>query len=147
MESPTQTESTASIAGNANDRDTAQTEPAPVRQSPGTPLDPLVAGAIFDSKWIIEQAPGNYTIQLATGSNLEALKATLKREAGSHPSAWFELPGPSKTLYSAVVGSFPGRAKASEALAALSDRARSTQPWIRRFSELQVLVQAQGSQR
>lgn len=106
----------------------------PERLSDG-PADAVAARA-----WLLAQPADNFTIQLATGSNESALRDLLATQSHAQPGAWFRLPGDSAVLYTAVLGSFASFAAAASTLESLPEAMRETRPWIRRFRELQQLL-------
>lgn len=118
---------------------------SPPRADPAAPpaaarVAPAPAGsARAGHAWVQAQDPDHFTVQIISSPSEAAVREHLRR----HP-----LPGVTATYpyrqggidrFALLYGTFPDRAKASEALRGLPEDHRRSSPWVRSFRELRAL--------
>ncbi|RMG50790.1 MAG: tetratricopeptide repeat protein [Gammaproteobacteria bacterium] len=103
---------------------------APVAETQETKLMP--APEVVGLEWLQDQPDDHWTLQLAAGSNMKALQALRPRldPKGEH-SAIVPFVREGSLLYALIMGSYPERARALEARAALPAEFHAARP--RRF--------------
>lgn len=110
------------------------------RSSPALVLDDEVAG----NRWLRQQVPRNYTVQLHALSSREGAAGVVRRFTGLGLQ-WVELnaaPPPYRILW----GSFADPRQAHQAFATLPEPVRATvaRPVVRKFSALQSLLEGRS---
>ncbi len=107
-------------------------------QGPTPRAAPAPRARLHDRRWIASRPGDHYTLQLLATSARERIPAFLDRHHLHGDAAWFEHAGRRPPLYALVLGDYPSRTQAQTAAAALPESLRGTQPWLRRFSEVQT---------
>lgn len=101
------------------------------------PAPDLPPAAVHDLAWVLAQPPDHFTLQVAAGSSLASLTKLIARHAdGAAAAVFLHRPG-AREPYSAVLGSFPDQAAASERLARLPAALARNTPLLRRYARLQ----------
>jgi TPR repeat protein len=133
----------ASISGSpATGVSAASSTPRPDAARPAAPAPSHGGGAQAGGgvAWIAALAPGRYTVQLASfveRSAAERLRSSLP--AGT-PSAVYASRPAERRRYAVVMGDYPSTREAEAAVAALPQRLRRLQPWIRRVEQIQAVM-------
>ncbi len=99
-----------------------------------------VTPAIHDNTWLISQDPAHYTVQIANGTNEDAIMKILQHHDHSVARARLRLDASAPPRYVAIVGAFANYFDALNYLNALPATLTGTKPWIRRFASLQELT-------
>lgn len=102
----------------------------------------LAPAPVRDDAWVRAQNPAHYTIQIANGTNAEAIDETLAHHGHGVARARVRLDAAGQARYLAIVGVFANYFDALNYLNALPPDLTGTKPWIRRFSSLQALATA-----
>ncbi|MGR9089703.1 MAG: SPOR domain-containing protein [Gammaproteobacteria bacterium] len=104
-------------------------------------LEPSIAAPpIHDDTWVVRQDAAHYTVQIANGTNEDAIIEILKHHEQSVERARFRLSASEPPRYVAIVGVFTSYLEALNYLNALPATLTGTKPWIRRFGSLQALI-------
>jgi len=103
--------------------------------------NPASSDGILTRDWIMQQNPGHFTVQLATGVSEAAMIYFLERGNFEHERAYFRFLYRDEDRYTSVYGSFNSRENARQALNALAPELKTARPWIRRFREVQAMLQ------
>jgi len=98
---------------------------------------PDKVGDIESANWILLQKPNQFTVQLSSSTDLESIKAFLKRTGLDSPNSIFSYKQGNVTRYALVHGLFPTTQAASAAIEKMDPFARRDQPWIRSVRQLQ----------
>ena len=88
-------------------------------------------------KWINQQQPNQYTLQLLGTYNKYALTSFAKQHNLEKDTAWFVTQRNGRNWYTLVHGHFTTRESARQAISALPEALQKTKPWIRRFDGIQ----------
>ncbi len=98
------------------------------------------SGQIKKQEWLQEQDPDNYTIQVyGSGDNKDISKQFDKYQLGSRHKnvAWFQTVRKNKAWFSLVVGHYPDRASAREAVMQLPE-SMVKGAWVRSYRSIQA---------
>jgi DamX protein len=87
--------------------------------------------------WVRERPPGQFTIQIIAGDDLEALHRFARRVSMEADVAWFRTRRGDQDWYALVTGEYPDMASAQAAAARFPAPVRRNQPWIRTFGSIQ----------
>ncbi len=90
--------------------------------------------------WIRAQVPTNYTVQLATVVDEQAIIGFLLTEKLPFETAYFPIDVQGRRRYSAIMGSFDKRVDAQAALESLAPRLRRARPWVRKLESVTRLI-------
>ncbi len=96
---------------------------------------------IHREEWIARQDPAEFTLQVMSGGNEQALVAMLERESLNGDVAYFRADG--ETRYTALYGVFRTQAEAEAARAELPASLQRVKPWVRSFGVVQNLISHQ----
>jgi len=95
-------------------------------------------GQIKKQDWLLEQDPDNYTIQVyGSGNNKDISKQFDKYQLGSRHKnvAWFQTVRKNKAWFSLVVGRYPDRTSAREAVMQLPE-SMTKGAWVRSYRSI-----------
>jgi TPR repeat protein len=120
---PVGTEIASAKAGPSYDEDT---EPSPT--------------GIKREKWILDQPPDHYTIQIGSITSEEDLVNFLKRHNIENDSAYIQIVIDGVTRYNAFYGLFSNYQEAEQAISGLPGEIQRASPWIRNIRILQRLI-------
>ncbi|TVP87733.1 MAG: hypothetical protein EA347_07135 [Thioalkalivibrio sp.] len=101
---------------------------AAARETPAGPLGP---------DWVRQRPPGDFTIQIIAGADLDALHRFARRMPIETEVAWFRTRRGEQDWYALVVGAYPDLASARAGAARLPNQVRRNEPWIRTFRSVQ----------
>lgn len=100
---------------------------------------PSAAGG-KDGRWLLEQPPGAYTVQLVTLSSAERAAAFVAEQAEPQRFATYQLARDGRTLHVVVYGVFDSKAEAERAARALTGSAAKVKPWIRTLAQVHTAI-------
>lgn len=100
----------------------------------------IVNTPIHDESWLRGQDPAHYTVQIANGTNKDAIMEILEHHDRDVARARLRLNTPEPPRYIAIVGVFSNYIDALNYLNALPSTLTGMKPWIRRFDSLQELT-------
>lgn len=86
--------------------------------------------------WLWSQDPRHYTLQLTAGTDKRAIEALIKRHNLKGKAIYFHRLRDGKDWYILLYGSYPGYAKAQQALKQLPLAVQKAKPWARTFSAI-----------
>ena len=140
------------VGSSASPKDPAQTQQiekpgiedgpaAEPAQSGGEPAEVTVSTEVLGHDWINQQASDTFTMQLFVGDSESAVERQLKRYESVRPAAVYEYRANGKSLFAAVYGQFASRDSAKNGVAELPKSLRKNSPWIRRFGDIQNLIE------
>ena len=98
------------------------------------------SGPIHDDAWVLRQDAAHYTVQIANGTNEDAIIEILQQHDRGIERARFRLNASGPPRYVAIVGDFANYLDALNYLNALPAPLTGTKPWIRRFGSLHELA-------
>ena len=115
---------------------------APVQTPEAQPgaNDPLLSEAsslqtLRSARWLREQAPGSYAIQIMGSRDAEALQRFALAHRLSADAAWFTTTLAERPWHVLVYGNYPSRAEAISAIAQLPAALRAGGPFTRTIAE------------
>ncbi len=98
------------------------------------------AGVLHDSRWLLQQNPKAYTVQLVTSPSQADMARFIDRnvEQLALPSLAFSVTEhDQRERYNLFFGVFPTITQARAAIAALPPELRANRPWVRQFRSIQ----------
>ena len=101
------------------------------------------AAALHDSRWLLQQNPKAYTVQLVTSPSQADMARFIDRnvERLALDSLAFSVTGhDQRERYNLFFGVFPTSSQARAAIAALPPELRANRPWVRQFRSIQDSV-------
>ena len=117
-----------------------ESEPAP---SPDKETVKQSTNGIRQGTWILDQDPNNYTIQLLGTGNEKLLVALIKRLKLTDKTAYYKNSRLDKPWYALTYGTYSSVTEANDAINNLPDELLKGQPWIRKFGDIQPLINNQ----
>lgn len=112
----------------------------PAATKEGQSVNPPRARQGSGHKWLRNQPPDSYTLQIAVASNREAAEAFVTQQNLAGQVKVVTLSREGKTYYYLLMGTFADRDSALDRLARLSTEVKKSKPWPRKFMELQPLA-------
>jgi len=91
---------------------------------------------VFKNDWVLKQNPKNYTLQIASGDNLEILLQLTTTYPPKIEAAIFESKVKGKKVYGLLYGKFPDAKLAQEKAKNLPDKLQKWKPWVRKFGDI-----------
>jgi len=131
---------------------TAAAEQPVVAVTPETPQPaPVPAGetmmqsadGIRQDSWILAQDPASYTIQLLGTGNEKLLVALIKRLNLTDKAAYYRNASLDRPWFALTYGTYSSVSEANEAINRLPDDLLKGQPWIRKYGDIQPLINVQ----
>ncbi len=120
-------------------------EEAVVTQDPRPDPEPLSTTPAFetpagvrDGRWLLEQNPAYFTLQLVTVSAADRAAAFVGEQQDPREFAIYQLQRDGRTLHVVLYGLFSSRAAAERAAANLPPGLGNVQPWIRPLEQVQT---------
>ena len=101
------------------------------------PLAQVSPGESLSADWLKNMSPNRYTLQLVGGANEEAIKSFVREHGSYRKLGYFETDRQGEPWYVVVYGDFPNRETATDAVANLPNKLRSSKPWPRTASDIQ----------
>jgi DamX protein len=127
----------------------AATDPAAVTHSAGsvdtshTAFDEAsVPAAVRSSKWLLDQSPAMFTVQLASFSTGERLVSYLAQQKSPGSFGWYPIERGGKRLYVVTYGQFATRTDAMQAAGNLPPETGKVEPWVRPMSMVQDAIRS-----
>lgn len=111
--------------------------------SPGKETIEQSTNGIRQGSWILAQNPNNYTIQLLGTGNEKLLVALIKRLKLTDGAAYYKNSHFDKPWYALTYGTYSSVSEANDAINNLPDELLKGQPWIRKFGDIQSLINVQ----
>lgn len=110
---------------------------AQLRQDAVQPGQPPQVELVFGpQEWIRVQAPGNYTLQLASSRNSRLIKRYYAEYQLQGRGGYFL--NQKRNQYALVYGAYPSVADATKAIETLPEELRQWQPWVRQLRQIQA---------
>ncbi|MGM0594949.1 MAG: SPOR domain-containing protein [Pseudomonadota bacterium] len=100
-------------------------------------LSGTAEGGVKDTAWVWSQAPERFTIQLAAGSDAQALESAMRQVNLPGELAVVRSQRDGGPWFALVYGSFASKEAARGTIARLPDTLKQSGPWPRSFAELQ----------
>lgn len=108
--------------------------PAPVPAALDSPAPPLTG--LKDTKWLIEQNPAHFTLQLVAYAKLDEIQRAANKLGPSEQIAYFPLLRNGKRLYAIVYGVYPNESSARAAISAIPKSLGSINPIVKTFRSI-----------
>ena len=112
----------------------AQPKIIETKQSTSTPK------TLWDQSWINRQPGHHLTLQLLASQNKKSLTEFVQQHSIKDFAVAFETQKNLKPLYVLIIGSYPDRAQATQAITQLPASLKSIKPWIRDYKSIQLLL-------
>lgn len=94
--------------------------------------------ALDPQLWVYLQAPGRFTLQLASSRDRASIEQALERYELAGRAGLYRSERGGETRFALVYGSFESAAAARKALATLPSALRQWEPWVRRMRDVQA---------
>ena len=108
---------------------------------PPAPAATSAPAQMQDSAWIRSRAPDRFTIQIAAGRDLQALRRSARGLPSDVERAWFSSQRDGRNWYTLIAGDYGDRNRAGRAVAELPAQMRRNQPWIRTFGSIHEIME------
>jgi DamX protein len=116
---------------------------APSRPADNVPKPPARAATrVGDEAWLLEQAPGNYTVQIFGSHEHEAVERFKRGSRLKDRLAWYRTSRNGRDWYVVVMGSYASRDAARRAIAALPAEVKRNNPWPRSLGAVQESIRS-----
>ena len=109
----------------------------PARPTAETSAPVLGISGVEAGEWLAAQPAGNYTVQLMVSAQQESLAGLIEQHRLPAPLAVYGLQRDTQQLYGLIQGSYPNRAAAERAAAALP---AGVQSWVRSIASVQEVI-------
>lgn len=113
---------------------------APVSVIPVEERSVLPTGAFKNARWLLDQDPNRFTLQLLSLSSAERAVAFMNRQSSPSEFAWYQMQRDDKTLYVITYGVFSSQSAAQAAVAGFTGELASIKPWVRPLNLVQDTV-------
>ena len=90
--------------------------------------------------WLLRQEPNHYALQLTASGNEHNIRAFIDRHKLSSKAAYYKSLRAGDDWYCLLYGTYPDYDQARQALAALPNPLRDSEPWIRPLSSVQKSI-------
>ena len=91
--------------------------------------------------WIREQDPRYYTLQLASSKNPKLIQKYYRENKLEGEAGYYRNYRQGKNWYALVYGSYPSINEAKQAVDSLPVELRKWSPWVRKFQDIQRIMQ------
>lgn len=135
----------------ANTTPSDQADPSPGQRAdagtaaealtPPQPSGDILGGVISGEQWIQRREPDRFTIQLLAGDNETALRTHATKHGMTSMSAVYRTLRNGQPWFALVHGEFVDSASAREAVASLPELWQENSPWIRKFGDIQRVME------
>jgi len=100
--------------------------------------DPVTNDPLLDEIWLVSLNPEEFVVQIASSTNLTALKDYAQEIQTEEPKAIypFQATSEGELVYGASIGVYPSRSLAIEKATALSDKENLSGAWVRQVKEI-----------
>ena len=106
------------------------------------PTAPAPAGDGDASEWIAAQPGENFTIQIFATQNKSSIDALIEKISFTETTRWFRFEKDNQTWYALLQGSYGSRREAEASVGRLPKNIQISSVWIRRFSDVQLVINA-----
>jgi len=103
-----------------------------------TPTTVTKLNGINDERWILDQDPNHFTLQVLGTGNKNSIKTFIKKHNLVENPAVFQTLRNGKQWYSVIYGSYDSKASAAEVKKQISNK--RLKPWLRRFDSVQAKI-------
>ena len=124
------------ITGEADATAATGSAPVPVIEA-GSPAQIGSSDGVKGARWVLQQAPEDYTLQLMTLSRREGGVALIKRQSNADDFAMVPVERDDKVMHLLIYGAFSSRAAAQRAADEMGGELAEINPWIRTFEGIQ----------
>ena len=128
----------ASLQGTAAEPAAADEQLAPTANS--STLAESAVPVSNGNDWIRAQPDTDFTLQLLASQNRDAVNQMLGNNGLAETAVVVSFKKASQQWFAVVLGSYPDRQSATDAVAALPSALQSLKPWIRPFSSLKPIL-------
>lgn len=115
---------------------------APVSVIPVEERSVLPTGAFKNARWLLDQDPNRFTLQLLSLSSAERAVAFMNRQSSPSEFAWYQMQRDDKTFYVITYGVFSSQSAAQAAVAGFTGELASIKPWVRPLNLVQDTVRS-----
>ncbi|MDQ2696197.1 MAG: SPOR domain-containing protein [Pseudomonadota bacterium] len=105
------------------------------------PVTPPARPLLYESAWVLTRDPGRYTLQILSGTDHGGIGRMARHQALPTPRAFYSTRQQGRRWYALIAGEYASEAEARAAAAALTSSQPRFRPWVRRFGDIQSLVQ------
>ncbi len=142
VDEATQVSQQAASARAVSETTSAEIDAVPVAEVSNVVSTDTIETAGYE-RWILDQPPSNYTLQLFGTSNRTKWQQFMRRQEKHPEIASFKSRRNGQDWFVVLFGSYPDRASAGEAAASLPSSVGKLSPWIRTFSGVQDGIRAE----
>jgi len=111
--------------------------PAAVRAEALSARTAALPGGVRGPDWVARLDPDLWTVQLMSDTDEGRVRAYIRRKGLETVAAYFSFLKGEVIWFSAIHGTYPSRAAANRAAAALPAPLRAGRPWVRRLGAIQ----------
>jgi len=113
-------------------------EPVVLAATTVTINEPVTNESLLDEIWLVSLNPEEFVVQIASSTNLTALKDYAQEIQSEEPKAIypFQATSDGQLVYGASIGVYPSRSLAIEMATALSDKENLNGAWVRQVKEI-----------
>jgi len=105
------------------------------------PVAPAVSGgSVRHERWLLQQKPSHYTLQLIGTSSEQGLKRYIEQHKLQGHSAYFRRTHNNKDWYSLLYGNYSSRDEAATEAKRLKDELKLGNIWIRSLKDIQASI-------
>ncbi len=106
----------------------------------------VTSSSINGEKWLLQQVDKQFTLQLFSSNDKNAIPSLVKKYSLSGNIAVFSTQRDNRTWYSMTYGKYNSKQEANTAISALDPKLSNPKPWIRDFSSIKKQIQEKNSQ-
>jgi len=107
---------------------------------PVAPAPAVSGGAVRHERWLLQQEPSHYTLQLFGTSSEQKLKRYIEQHKLQAHSAYFRRTHKDKDWYSLLYGNYSSRDEAAAEAKRLKGELKLGNIWIRSFKDVQASI-------
>jgi len=113
-------------------------EPVVLAATTVTTNEPVTNESLLDEIWLVSLNPEEFVVQIASSTNLTALKDYAQEIQSEEPKAIypFQATSDGQLVYGASIGVYSSRSLAIEMATALSDKENLNGAWVRQVKEI-----------
>ncbi len=111
----------------------------PARQT-STGVAPGASVAQGAQRWIRQQSPSHYTLQLASSKNVSLIEKYISANNLEGRAGYYKSRRGGEDWYALVYGSYASLATAKAAIASLPASLRKWSPWVRKYADIQHIM-------
>ncbi len=106
----------------------------------------VTSSSINGEKWLLQQVDKQFTLQLFSSKDKNAITSLVKKYSLSSNIAVFSTQRDNTTWYSMTYGKYNSKQEANTAISTLDPKLSNPKPWIRDFSSIKKQIQGKNSQ-